>query len=145
MQSVKRSRFFRVPLRSRSYIEKRSGTPKSLLLKKGSGTPKSLFHEKSALFSHSFFKKEKKSHLYTYMNLEIQKKSYAKNWVDWIQSPFTFKNILTTGVMERFLEKKWVKKEWHSQIAPLENREWHSQITLSWKECSFLKFFLKIF
>ena len=63
-----------------------------------------------------------------YMNLEIQKKSYAKNWLDWIQSLFTFKNILTTGVMERFLEKKWVKKECHSQIAPLENREWHSQI-----------------
>ena len=54
-QSVKRSRFFRVPLRSRSYIEKRSGTPKSLLLKKGSGTPKSLLLKKGvALPNHSF-------------------------------------------------------------------------------------------
>ena len=30
-QSVKRSHFFRVPLRSRSFIKKRSGTPISLL------------------------------------------------------------------------------------------------------------------
>ena len=34
VQCVKRSRFFRVPLRSRSFIKKRSGTPISLLLKK---------------------------------------------------------------------------------------------------------------
>ena len=47
---VKRSPFFRVPLRSRSLWKKRSGTPKSLLQKKRSGTPASLFREKSALF-----------------------------------------------------------------------------------------------
>ena len=42
-QCVRRSRFFRVPLPSRSLAKIRSGTPKSLLLKKRSGTPSSHF------------------------------------------------------------------------------------------------------
>ena len=47
------------------------------------------------------------------MNLEINEKFYAKNWVPRLNSKYVhllLKNILTRGVMEMFLEKKVSEK-----------------------------------
>jgi hypothetical protein len=57
-QCVKRSRFFRVPLRCRSFSKKRSATPTSLILIKRSGTPPSLFQKWVHSFYPSFWMKK---------------------------------------------------------------------------------------
>ena len=54
LQCVKRSHFFRVPLRSHSFSKKRSATLTSLLLIKRSGTPHSLFQKRVHTFYRSF-------------------------------------------------------------------------------------------